>query len=78
MKYGEFKKTFQLFAKESALEKLHEQDKQYVWGLRYDILERFPQALSKLVASVEWNNFSQASVVRQKYITHHVVLFVYI
>lgn len=38
-------------------EQLFEQDKDLIWLLRYEVRQKFPHALAKVLQSVKWNSF---------------------
>ncbi|XP_059138757.1 phosphatidylinositol 4,5-bisphosphate 3-kinase catalytic subunit delta isoform-like [Physella acuta] len=38
-------------------DQLFEQDKELIWILRYEVRQRFPNSLSKVLQSVRWNNY---------------------
>ncbi|XP_041378103.1 phosphatidylinositol 4,5-bisphosphate 3-kinase catalytic subunit beta isoform-like isoform X2 [Gigantopelta aegis] len=40
---------------------LFEQEKEFIWMLRYECMEKFPNSLPKVLQSVKWNNHSDVA-----------------
>ena len=47
-------------------DQLCEQDKDLIWLCRYEVLQKYPNCLAKVLQSVKWNSFKDVAKVRRE------------